>query len=241
MAHTTTYEPPDPNPVCLPNVKHATIYSGNWAGHVVNHSDFGNVHFTYAQSEWEQPSVPGNSNYTNWADAPTASFWVGTGNNNIIQAGADSIATSTPTYKFWDEDYPGPSVYEGPAVHASDDLFVYTIYNGDGTASYFMDNVTTGHYQLFTHSAPYNGYGTADFINERLGGHNLPNFTLSYVYNNSFGTPTQTWNLTSTNDKWVMTSNCASTGTVLSSPTAVDTSHGFTQYWQHSSPWTDTC
>jgi hypothetical protein len=65
-----------PKPVCS-SVKHSILDSCSWAGHVVPKSDYGNIAFTYAQSEWNQQAVSGDPNYTNYKNAPDASFWTG--------------------------------------------------------------------------------------------------------------------------------------------------------------------
>lgn len=107
MAHATHYVAPDPcyssvrhgpppsaSRVQATSASHTVEYSDNWAGHIVPQSVHGNVSFTYSQGEWTQPSVAGNSSYTNYQNAPDASFWDGIGVSDLIQAGADSIPTS---------------------------------------------------------------------------------------------------------------------------------------------------
>ncbi len=86
MSHIRSMSPP--SPICS-NVAHTAEYSGIWAGHVVPHSYVTNATFTWAESSWTQPSVPGNSNYSNYNDAPDASFWTGLGISSLIQAGAE--------------------------------------------------------------------------------------------------------------------------------------------------------
>lgn len=100
MKHATHYVPP--NPVAS-SVMHAPpTHSGNpWSGYTIpsNGADY-----TSSEARWTQPAVAGNSNYTNYNKAPDASFWTGIGTSNLIQAGADSIATATPQYRFWTEN-----------------------------------------------------------------------------------------------------------------------------------------
>jgi hypothetical protein len=103
MTDAKTYEAPDP--ICSTN-QHSPVYTGIWAGHVAPNTDFGSVNLTWSQSQWVQPAVSGNSSYPLWKDAPDTSFWTGLGVGSLIQAGADSISSSTPTYRFWTQDFP---------------------------------------------------------------------------------------------------------------------------------------
>jgi hypothetical protein len=235
-----TYSPPDP--VCGTAV-HDILYSNNWAGHVVSQTQLpGTPHLNWSESSWTQPSVPGNSNYTNYNQAPDASFWTGTGVNYLVQTGADSIATATAQYKFWTEDLPLNTVWEGPVIRPGDVAYVYEQYLGNGTAQYYLENETTHDYQAFVNDAPYDGYAAANFINERLRGYNLPPFGSTTMTGNYFGNDNNTWSLTgSNNTRWIMTSDCTSTGTLLSKPSAVASDTSFDQVWYASSPWTDKC
>jgi hypothetical protein len=211
--------------------EHTIYYSSNWAGHVVPNSYYGGVSFWYATAVWTQPSVPANSSYPNWQNAPTASFWVGTGVTSLIQAGADSISASTATYKMWDEDYPDPTVYEGPAVRPGDKLFVYSYYNGDSTSTYYMENETTGKISSFVRSSPNVGFRAANFINERLGSLYLPNFGSTAFSSGAFADSNANYYpLTTNNDKYIMED---SAGHIQSSPTGVS-NQGFTVTWSHS-------
>ena len=232
-----------PHPICT-SIKHTTYYSSIWAGHTVSKSSYGGSDIVATESEWAQPSIPANSNYTGCCVAPAASFWTGTGLDFIIQAGADSIATSTVQYRFWTEDYPQGTVYEGPALDGGDTVYVYEDYAGNNQGYYYLENVTTGKVQSFLNSAPDVGLGTADFINERLefsnGGYYLPDFGLVYVYNNNFWQGSTKHQLSLTNDRWNMTSDCTSTGTVLSEPSGVSAG-GFDQEWYDNSPYVNGC
>jgi hypothetical protein len=232
MRHAKHYSPP--HPVCGTNA-HTLEYSGNWAGHVVP----GSVHsatYSWSQSTWVQPSVPSNSNYTNYQNAPDTSFWVGTGITSLIQAGADSISTSTPQYRFWTEDYPNNTVWEGPVIRPGDTAFVYEEYEGNSQAYYDLQNLTTGAYQTFVNAAPYNGYNAANFINERVNSYYLPRFANTPVSDDFYGNSSNTWQLTTSNNKWTMTTDCNSDGYVLSQPNGVDSSGDFNQIWFNSSP-----
>jgi hypothetical protein len=242
-----TFVPPDP--VCTSRL-HADLYTNNWAGHVALNTNFpGSPHFTYAESSWTQPSVAGNGNYpdTEWASAPAASFWVGTGYNDILQAGVDSISVADSEYRFWTEDFPAGSNYEGPVISPGDVAYVSVEYLGNGTESYYLDNLTTNKASSFVNPAPYDGWGSADFVMERLtgdalGDDYLPGFADTLVTSNDFGSATQSFNLTTNNQRDIISSDCTSTGTILSRPTAVDNStSNFTQKFYNSRPYSDTC
>jgi hypothetical protein len=169
-------------------------------------------------------------------------MWTGLGITSLIQAGIASIATSTAQYRFWTEDYPNPPIFEGPAVHPGDVVYVYVEYLGSNSAYYYLENETSGNYQSFVNSAPYVGWRAANYINERVQGYYLPNFGSVGIAGNSFGTDTDTWSLTGAlNQAWVMTSNCLSTGNGLSVPSTVQSDSSFYQHWYQGSPFIDVC
>jgi peptidase A4-like protein len=237
-----------PQQTCGTGTHESWRYSGFWAGHAVSNSDYYNDAFTYSQSIWVQPSVPGNSNYSNYQCAPDASFWVGTsGAGHIIQAGADSIAVSSPVYKFWVEDYPNNTVWEGtPTLSAGNKVFVTEQYIGNQQASFYLENETTGHFVPIDLSAPYNGDVEADFINERglcASDSYLPNFGSVATSSNAFGDNTgDTFTLSENqNHRVVMTSDCVQGGTVLSEPGSVNAdgkgNGDFTHYWYAARPY----
>jgi hypothetical protein len=229
-----------PHPICG-NIKHSVIYTGIWAGHVVPKADYSNSTFVQTQSQWTQPSVPGNSNYPHWQSAPDASFWDGIGISDLIQAGCDSLASSTPTYKCWTEDYPQNTIWEGPAAHPGDLMYSLVSYLGGNVTYYLLENETTGGAESFDNATPYVGSNAANFINERVGGLYLPNFDVTYMSDNEFWQSNNTAHgLTTTNNLYKMTSNCQSNGTVLSAPGSVS-SNAFFVYWYHSSPYNNSC
>ncbi len=236
-----TYVAPDPT--CGTNT-HAAVYTGNWAGHVVPNSNYSGEHFTWSEGTWTQPSVPGNSTYSDsdWQSAPDASFWTGVGVSSIEQAGADSIATTDPTYKFWTEDYPNNTVWEGPSISPGDAADVYVEYISSSDCYYFLEDNSTGKYSSFDNSCPYDGYGAANWINERMNGLYLPNFGEHATGGNYFGDNSNTYGLSPTNnDRYIMTSTCLSTGTVLSEPTAVQTDTTYNNEWYAGSPYSNAC
>lgn len=252
MDHSRNYAGP-PHPVCA-SVRHSAppaiprlgpnyvthITTGNYAGFGTPYTYDGTQRFTWAESTWVQPSVPGNSNYTDYKDAPDASLWTGTGGSKyIIQAGADSIATSTPQYRFWTEDYPNDTVWEGPTIRPGQTAYAYTLYQGSSQCYYYLLNESTGSYQSFVNSCPYDGDSNAYFINERLSGHYLPDYDLAAISSNAYGNGSS-YNLSQDTDQYRMTSNCLDTGVLLSEPSTISDS-SFIQYWDASSPFSDSC
>jgi hypothetical protein len=230
-----------PDPVCgTSRGRRATVYSGNWGGHVVPKSDYGNASFTATQSEWVQPAVPADSGYTNYNNAPAVSLWTGVGVTNLMQAGADSIATATPRYKFWTEDYPQNIIWEGPAIGPGQTAYVYTENVGGNQAHYFLENVTTGVYSAFINALPYVGTDAANFVIERPDGDYLPSFSPVTVKDNHFWQNHSSYQLTSANVKWIMTSSCGPRGTVLTAPSEVSGGQ-FTDDWSHSRPVANNC
>jgi hypothetical protein len=239
-----------PDPVC-DSTRHSTLFSGTWAGHQVPKADYGGGGITAVQSEWKQPSVPANSKYTNWRKAPDASFWTGMSNGTaIIQAGCDSIATRPVQYKCWTEDFPEGTDWEGPAVHAGDTVLVAIQNCGAyripgcraGEAKYYIENISTHHAVSFVNKIPFAAQADADYINERVNGLYLPDFGTVRVWENEFWQHGTLRSLSATNNRWIMTSNCRSTGLHLSAPTAVTgTPGGFSQHWVRSRPYSDTC
>jgi Peptidase A4 family len=199
-----------------------TSYSSNWAGYIANASG------TYVSAEWKQPSVSGTSG----ADA---SFWTGFGASDIIQAGADSIVGGG--YKFWTEDYPANTVWEGPTLGAGDTIWVNITYHSNKTATYYLADITRGTYSSFTNSTPYVQLTSADFINELVGPvTSLPKFSQTGIFYPYVGS-TLLGSLRNT--KMVMTTTGGSGGTVRSTPGALESSSGawpdgFTITWSHS-------
>jgi hypothetical protein len=193
------------------------------------------------QTEWTQPSVPGDSGYTNYQTAPDASFWGGIGVDDLLQAGCDSIATKSQQYRCWTEDYPENTIWEGPAAAPNDLMYSLVDYLGGNVTYYYLENVTTGEAQSFDNASPDVGSNAANFINERLNGLYLPNFGSTYMSDNYFWQSNNTEHeLTRTNNLIIMTSNCKSSGTVLSDPGGVSNG-AFWIYWEHSSPYNNTC
>jgi hypothetical protein len=229
-----------PHPVCG-TVRHTTSYNGIWAAHIVPKSDYSNSDFVQTESQWTQPSVPANSSYTNYQDAPDASFWNGIGISDLIQAGCDSITLKSATYKCWTEDYPEGTIWEGPAPAPGDLMFSEVSYLGGDETYYYLENEYTGNAESFTNASPDVGSNAANFVNERLSGLYLPNYDTVYMSDNTFWQANNTEHtLTTTNNVEVMTSNCKSSGTVLASVGSVS-SGAFFFNWNASSPYKNGC
>jgi len=163
---------PEPPPPTSPEATSHTAYSDIWAGWLIpSGGNSGCSSFQQSYSDWAQPGVlPGSTG--------TASFWNGIGgygNGSLIQAGADSIGGSTPSYRFWTEDFPLGTIYEGPSISPGQVGLAISDYNGDGTTTFTLQNVTTGETQAFINSTPYYNGSSVEFINEKLGGQ-MPNY-----------------------------------------------------------------
>lgn len=239
VSHAKHYE--TPHPICG-ITSHTSYYWGFWAGHVVPRSDYGGSYITQVESEWVQPKVNGDANYTNYQDAPDTSYWAGMGASDLIQAGADSINTSTPQYRFWTEDWPAQNtIWEGPVIRPTDTAYVDVTYDGNNQATYFLENMTTGAYQSFTNAAPDVGNGYADYINERVNNLYLPETGSVYVSDNYFWQANGSFNQLTPgrDDVIVMTSNCTSSGTVLSQPGNLASDGSFYQQWENRKPYSD--
>jgi hypothetical protein len=104
-----------------------------------------------------------------------------------------------------------------------------------------MDDIRTGETESFTNAAPNVDQSTADYIVERLQDSNtndyLPNFGTVVMSNDYFYSASNGYRLVSTeNQKYVMTSDCTSTGKILSAPGSIDNGQ-FSQVWYASSPY----
>jgi hypothetical protein len=236
-----------PHPVCGTTKRAlAYIYGGRWAGDAAPAAANGLSKITGSESVWTQPKVGNNSKYTNYNDAPTASLWTGIGvynGNSEVQAGCDSISISTAVYKCWTEDLPQGLVWEGPSVRPGQQMFVSVQYSAGGEAEYYFENLTTGTAQSIVHNAPNVNFGAANFILERADGLYLPNFGTISQDDNFFTSNGTTYDglVSGKNDVFRMTSNCESSGTMLSNPGPVDDSvNGFTQNTYASSPYCNT-
>jgi hypothetical protein len=237
-----------PHPVCS-SARHgahlADLWNGIWVGYGYLAKDFGNgSDFNETSGEWVQPTVGNNSKYTNYQDAPDASFWNGLGGLNwkvtspdVIQAGCDSISTSTAQYRCWTEDYPLGTDWEGPVVRPGDTVYVSVLYVGDSEASYYIENVTTGDVQSFENSAPYESDNTAEWVSERVNGLYYPNYGSAPMDDNYAYTESAAYGLANANAYNItMTTNCESTGSLLAETTGLSDTD-FTIYTVASSPY----
>lgn len=232
---------PDSSP-CQTNVQHTT-YSNNWSGYGVPSSPLVAGGFNEVENEWIVPQVASNPSYTECgasgsSNAPTVSVWGGIGVNDLIQAGTDSCSDATPRYRFWYEDYPLGSHYAGPSPHPGDTAYQDS-HNNNGTCNFFLEDVTTGGYWPAQIDCPYQGKYQGDFITERIGVHYLPSFSPIWQGDNySFAPSGGSWGLTSSNsEKYMMTSDCTSSGTKLAAPGSISSSTAFYNYHYADGPW----
>ncbi len=248
MANARTCVPPNPTVFNGPAGMAASFgYVGThkqfWAGYTDNSSNNGGVIYNQVQGGWVQPSVRGNSAYPQskyLSDAPNVGFWVGLGGVNggaLVQAGAASIGTATPQYRFFTQDLPyNPgAVWEGPAIRPGQTTFVDVVYNFDGSASYYLENVTTGAYSPFTNQASPDFTGhSADFVSEKPS-------TAAYQPRFSgvtFHGAAAFWNHNNgeelvANLNYTKQVEVNGNGTVMASPTNPSSPSSFTVNWYH--------
>ena len=168
MQHARQYLPPKPMPVAKWFSTTGTAYSGSWAGYYVPNSGNSSGNVTETTSQWNVPAVSSIGG----SQPPDAAFWTGTGgtsssSSGIVQAGTDSVTSNPAHYTFWTEDYPQNSVQQNnPPVNPGDNAYVDVTYNSNQTATYYLEDVTTGQYTSITYSAPNYDGSSADYINE---------------------------------------------------------------------------
>ena len=106
-------------------VPFTTIYSGNYAGYRVHDSTVGATEFDSTDSTWTVPDVEDHihTGCSAGDSTPSVAAWVGIGATDIIQSGTVSCSTDPASYRFWNEDYSAPPVYEGPSVSAYDEVY----------------------------------------------------------------------------------------------------------------------
>lgn len=227
-----------------------TAYSGNWAGYYVKNSALKNYSITTASSEFTVPRVAANSNYSvsscgnSSGLPPNVAPWVGIGGvteGSLIQTGIVACSSTTATYRMWTEDLPQAPRYEGVSISPGNLVYVVASYEGGGKCTYYQENVTSGKYTSHTHTDCSNvASKTADFVIERAGAHYLPTFATFNQYFNYAGTTKvgvggDLYQYAHT--QVVMTSNCTSSGTVLSDSSAVSSSNdGFNHYHRADDP-----
>lgn len=236
-----------PNPICgTQGGPNTSFYASDWSGYVVPYNLVSPSTFNEISTTFTVPSVPGNPSYSNYQTAPRVSIWAGIGVSDLLQAGVSSIATGTPQYRFWTEDFPTPQgvIWEGPIISPGQSAYVFIEYLGNGNTYYYLENEAPGgQAQAFENPTPDVGANQANFIAERGNGLYLPDYGSSYQSFNYFVNQQGTsYYLTSGDDPVTMTSNCESNGTVLSYPGSVNNSNGaFTQYFNQGTPYNNTC
>lgn len=221
MEHAKHYVPPNPVPVALwfgPDT------NNNWAGYV-DTSSTGSM--TEATTAFTVPLVsPDASTLGNW---PVASFWTGMGGfttQEVVQAGVAAIGSwPTSQYKFWTEDYPESVVWEGPAISPNQLAYIDVTRTG-GDATYWLENESTGYYQVFTTAAPYQDGTSAEWIVEQAGAY-LPNF--GYVNN-----PTAEYNgYEPLSWDSPIAQTMISNGVVQATVTGITNNEHFDYVWEH--------
>lgn len=201
------------------------VDSLKWSGYYISGES------NYAQSEWIQKPVKAGDD-TNFQTSPMVTFWAGMGgveDDYIIQAGAASIsAYPVAQYRFWTEDAPNPVIWEGPVIRPDDDAFVYVQYENNFTTQYFLEDVTTGDYSVFTNSSPDLDIYTTDFVAEAPFDvwPDWGTTTFYYNYNGSV-------DLSPDNGNEVILES--DTGVVRGQPGAINPENaGFDDSWKHS-------
>jgi hypothetical protein len=226
-------------------VLHSTIIYGYWAGYWVPVANVGAGKFNFVDSTWTVPGVESHDYTTcggSTTSVPRVSVWAGLGSSDIIQSGTDSCSTSgAPTYRFWNEDYLAPAIYEGPTITANDQVYTYSEWDGDNQCTFYEENETTGLANAYLDSnCAYRGEHYADFITENVGtSPYLPSFAgFVQAYNNFTDSDGTNYNLTSTNgQEQIITSNCESTGVVNAMPGPISSSdYGFEMNHYTDSP-----
>lgn len=224
------------DPECEATDVASLTYSANWSGYATSATT---TTPSDSQAEWSVPNV------TNSVSGTTArvSMWPGLGgygSTNLVQAGVESVQTYGQAQQnyFWKESLPA----EATEVKVGS----ITVHNGDSVAS--QVDYLSGHFEWqlcdFTQSycidasqtAPAPG-GTADFVWER------PTVSGSFARLGNFGTggfPFAIWGgsdgsvnypTKGTQHRLDMTSNGASSGTLLSSTDDSGTSNSVTVHW----------
>ncbi len=223
-------------------VPFTTIYSGNYAGYRVHDSTVGATEFDSTDSTWTVPDVEDHihTGCSAGDSTPSVAAWVGIGATDIIQSGTVSCSTDPASYRFWNEDYSAPPVYEGPSVSAYDEVYASDEWLGSNECEFFEENITTGHYDSYLDSScTHHGENYADYITELSKDMYLPNFgSYFHDYNDFADSNSNNYTLTSSNaQKLIMTSDCTSGGTVLATPGAISSSDaGFETTHEADSP-----
>lgn len=158
-------------PRSLPHGVSGSVSSSNYSGYSALQSNNSSLSkFVETSAQWNVPraySTPAGQ----WA-----SPWVGMGGTSngsccILQAGQDSTPGSTPTYKFWYEDYPDNTVYyaSAPSISPGNQVYVDVTDNQNGTATFFWENLASGQYTSYTPNVSHYDDSSADWIVEYSG------------------------------------------------------------------------
>jgi Peptidase A4 family len=228
VSQIKTWETPDPTPGTVPfdgpaggvssttGGGFSTYTVAYWAGHQVTESDAGGDAIDETTAEWTVGKVSANSSYPtsdcHAFTAPLIAEWDGLGDNivsgsgDIIQAGTFSCSASSSTYGFWTEDYPQAPIWEGVAVSPGNTMYTAVEYDGNGTSTYLLENVTAGTGVAYTNNTPYVDETTAEFILEHPGGDSpaMPSYGTVNFSQCDYYTSSSAYDLTTANNKIIM-------------------------------------
>ncbi len=79
-------------------------------------------------------------------------------------------------------------------------VYASVTYNGNGTATYWLEDLAANTYTAFANGAPYVGFGSANFINGRVGSLYSLNFDTTGFVNGNFANSSSYWNLSTCNN-----------------------------------------
>lgn len=198
-------------------------YSNNWSGWMAGPSS--SSAYTTAEISYTEPTVQANDGT---CSTNAESTWTGLGGYGVLQLAQDGTAAGNALvgvgqHQSWSEVRPTQTGMVAQTVDATpgQQFIAYTGYTGGNDFVFYLDNVYTGYGTTFTVNA--NGYNgaTADFVMERPSNNNVPtnlsNFGtwfVNYAWVNGTNVPVGDFY----NNPIDMTSNGASTGTLLALP-----------------------
>lgn len=205
-----------------------SIYSSNWSGYDSNLGSSSSNFYTQVQVDYTQPTI---SAISGSSSSNVIGYWVGLGGHNtqkLVQAGTATTGLSDhwAWYEYLSASHPNPAIrINSLTISPGDSIHVYIAFEkANDKFNYYIANNTTGKSASGIVNMDADEYfdgTTADWIVERASTY-LPNYgsitmnTCKTTLNTS-----NTWlnigNLTGIY-KITLTSNGASSGTVLSQP-----------------------
>lgn len=219
-----------------------SIYSSNWSGYESNLGTSSSSHYTQVQVDYTQPTI---SSISGTSNSNVIGYWVGLGGHNtgsLVQAG--TATTGSNDYWAWYEYLSASNL--NPAIRITsleinpgDSIHVYISFQrANDKFNYYIANNTTGKSAsgiVEIDADEYFDGSTAEWIIERAQS-NMPNFgsinmTSCQATLNTSSTWTKLNSLSGVN-KITLTSNGASSGTVLCSPGSISNNDKFTATWK---------